>query len=587
MVSRWTLLCCSTLMAMSGGCSRVSESAPLGRQPSADVEASGEVSEHEERALVIVGELADLGFEIDLERLSIEVSDTEDCWADVDRQQDMFFPETYFTGFLALLECLGLNPTDVDAVELRALSVETLAQQMSAYYQADREALVFPRNRLNAFVEGMGQLDYLIAHELVHAYQDQQLGGLEQILSAGGRTREQVEIARCVIEGHGEIVAMALLQERQGASVEEISTETLDLAADLESIFVSSAALYDAGRRLVLDAFQRGGWDGVNRLYEERPSSTEQILHPEKRGKDLPWLPAPAPWRELWPDATVVHEDVLGELCFQTLLGSILPRSEGYAAATGWDGDRLLVLNTPAGEMFTHWRGVWDRDEDARQFAAGILSAGGHALSVNGRVVDAFFGPEDMVSALRNVLPLGEDAAGPEDLSAGASTAAAEAARYVEPARLEGDRWIRPDVGVSLAVPPGWSEQSLGGMSVLLAEGKNGGAGTGDNVTMIKLPNPLGDDLDTLEQLNRDQFESLPNAELISMEQVLVDGIVALQYEATGPFAGGREMLLRGLLIPRGQSQIVISVITASEGAERLAADAMAMLASVKFLDEE
>src|SRR5690606_2538846 len=79
------------------------------------------------------------------------------------------------------------------------------------------------------------------------------------------------------------------------------------------------------------------------RLWEQPPASTEQVLHPDRyiRG-DLPLtvrlLSGPP---EGWD---VVHEETLGELGVLTILAHAeLELERRLRAAEGWGGDRYLV----------------------------------------------------------------------------------------------------------------------------------------------------------------------------------------------------------------------------------------------------
>ena len=86
-----------------------------------------------------------------------------------------------------------------------------------------------------------------------------------------------------------------------------------------------------------------GGWKAVDEAYLSPPSSTEQIIHPEKyRSKldlpiiiDLGELKPGAAWKEL-------GRNVLGELQTSIMLGRAGPK-----AAAGWDGDRYAVFESP------------------------------------------------------------------------------------------------------------------------------------------------------------------------------------------------------------------------------------------------
>jgi hypothetical protein len=65
---------------------------------------------------------------------------------------------------------------------------------------------------------------------------------------------------------------------------------------------------------------------------------------------------------------TPVHEDNLGEFETRLLLFQ-LAKDQGLsvAGASGWDGDRYQVVNTPAGSALG-WVTVWDTPVDAVEF---------------------------------------------------------------------------------------------------------------------------------------------------------------------------------------------------------------------------
>ena len=118
-------------------------------------------------------------------------------------------------------------------------------------------------------------------------------------------------------------------------------------------------------------------------------------LHAGKFDRDFPVHVELPPWPDDAGEAEQIHDDVVGELAIERLL-----RERGYddakatRAAIGWDGDRLALWRTPSGEQVIIWRSVWDREEDADQFAGAIAPFSkdeprGFRIVRRGRIVDA------------------------------------------------------------------------------------------------------------------------------------------------------------------------------------------------------
>src|SRR6185436_5647853 len=96
------------------------------------------------------------------------------------------------------------------------------------------------------------------------------------------------------------------------------------------------------------------------------PVSTEQIIHPAAFfvNKDLPTRVTLG----TLSNATKVYENDLGE--FETrlfLFQQLNDQNEAVRGATGWDGDRYEVVNTPQGQGIV-WLTVWDSQVEAGEF---------------------------------------------------------------------------------------------------------------------------------------------------------------------------------------------------------------------------
>jgi hypothetical protein len=101
-------------------------------------------------------------------------------------------------------------------------------------------------------------------------------------------------------------------------------------------------------------------------IYNEMPVSTEQIIHPAAFfvAKDNPTTVGLG----TLANATKVYENDLGE--FETrlfLFQQLADQNEAVRGATGWDGDRYAVVNTPQGQGIV-WLTVWDSQVEAGEF---------------------------------------------------------------------------------------------------------------------------------------------------------------------------------------------------------------------------
>ena len=129
---------------------------------------------------------------------------------------------------------------------------------------------------------------------------------------------------------------------------------------------------YDQGMRFIGALEARGGLDEVDEAFVDLPTSTEQIIHPERYPNDAPTpVDVPDLSRELgpgWEDLDVMS---IGEAWLQIALGLRLDGSQADAAAAGWDGGTYRAWSNgtdTAVELST----AWDSARDAEEFAASM-----------------------------------------------------------------------------------------------------------------------------------------------------------------------------------------------------------------------
>ena len=128
---------------------------------------------------------------------------------------------------------------------------------------------------------------------------------------------------------------------------------------------------YLRGLLFVRAAKATGGWDEVSGLYRELPTSTEQVLWPERyfESRDEPTLLNLPDSRYLLDTGwRRVDENVLGELGFRTALRESGSESDAVDAAHGWDGDRYALYERGPGETTLVSVSIWDSEGDAAEF---------------------------------------------------------------------------------------------------------------------------------------------------------------------------------------------------------------------------
>lgn len=285
---------------------------------------------------------------------------------------DSEFPGDSLENLSLAYELFGLIP---DTIDVRRLLVDLLLEQAVGYYDPARDVL-FIREEAPAEL-----LDAVLAHELVHALQDQR-ADLDSLVDATPRNDARSAI-QAAIEGHATVAMFAFQLDRPVEQLPELGPEMAGAMAD-PSVFPRLAAAPAVVREPLLFAYL-GGARYVQRLWqlepdrpapmgEWLPESTEQLLHTEKllERRDSPTLveieePVGA-WR-------LKYAGDLGELelriYFEEHLGKVPLAAR---AAAGWDGDAYAVLVNGT-DWALVWYTAWDSEQDAVEFVDAYRTA--------------------------------------------------------------------------------------------------------------------------------------------------------------------------------------------------------------------
>ncbi len=358
-----------------------------------------------------------------------------------------------------VVEIRGLTPTApvapqvLDAVGLCALLRETMARENPTEYTAATERLykqlmlipqdasllrlyldlyagqvigVYDQYAKHLYVvagtgvtSALGQITY--AHEFTHALQDQAFD-LRKLQGAAKDQGDRSLAITSLVEGDAvlsmSLWAQAALTPQQLAEAAGATDPASAAALDAAPAILREPLLfaYNAGMRMAVSAYQNaGGYSGVDAMFATPPTTTEQVLHPDKLAAREPGQPVVLPLLRLGVDWKVTLEDTLGELQLDILLrdaGGVDP-VVSKAATAGWGGDRLALIEGPGGATGVVLDTAWDSAQDADEFAAALetlaakLRAAGRGASVeqsNGRVFLITGDSEGTAMALQGAL---------------------------------------------------------------------------------------------------------------------------------------------------------------------------------------
>ncbi len=287
-------------------------------------------------------------------------------------------PPDYVAANERLYKAFGLMPEDGS---LRSLFLDLIGSQVAGFYRPDEKALYVVSR--TGTINGADKITF--AHEYDHALQDANFDVFvdqEELLDETDHA-----LARAAVYEGDATLLMILwasdhLTAEEFAEVQEAGTDPASVAAleQTPAILVESLLFpYTAGQAFILPIQTGGGWSAVDALYDELPRSTEQILHPDKfRAGELPvavQLPATLA-ADMGPGWTEAGQDTFGEFQMGVWLReSGMRASDASAAAAGWGGDRLAVLNGPDGGWAVVMTSNWDTAADASAFADAAAEA--------------------------------------------------------------------------------------------------------------------------------------------------------------------------------------------------------------------
>ena len=291
---------------------------------------------------------------------------------------------------------LGLLPPDVD---LEALLADVLGEQILGYYDPEEGRLVVRDDVMRGLAVGRGdEARVVLVHELVHALQDQQL-------ELGARHDEERDsdpenAYHALVEGDATLAMLAYALEAEGVPVGQLTGTPGMLEAIFEEglasegggaldrapaiLRVTLTAPYFLGASFCAAAHRQGGWLAVDGVHRRIPTSTEQILHPEKYAayeRPVPVAIAPIAALEA-AGYTRAFEDTLGELELSVYFAQGTGADQDDRAAAGWGGDRVALYTHPEHPPVVVLVTAWDDPGEAAEAHAAAAAIAARSAGV-------------------------------------------------------------------------------------------------------------------------------------------------------------------------------------------------------------
>ena len=295
------------------------------------------------------------------------------------------FADEHTADLVRVYARLGLVP---DTIDLEPLFSRLLLEQIAGFYDPASDTLFVVEDISEDLVDGV------LVHEMVHALQDQYVD-LDSLVEATRHRNDPGMAVQAAVEGHATFVMYEwMLGQMMGRSVDLSRMPRLSESMDSDALAAAGFEMPELQqapaviREQLLFPYIAGldfiqvRWGGpagrVPPLGDALPTTTEQILHPQRWGG--PEVAAPVPLRfaadpgptDEWSEA---YSDGLGEADIRILLREFLgDRDRADAAARGWDGDVYRLLDGPGGEALV-WVSRWDSPAEATEFAAAVERA--------------------------------------------------------------------------------------------------------------------------------------------------------------------------------------------------------------------
>ncbi len=330
-------------------------SAPTG------AEAQAVLEEIEEQVIAIRGlEAADVG--------PAEIITREELGAELQELFDEEYPPEERERDNLSLRALGLLDADQDVAELQ---LELLGDQVLGFYDDIEKRMVVVSD---AGLDVEARITY--AHEYTHALQDAAFG-LDTLETDADGEDDRGLARTALIEGDATVTMLAwalahltpeeLMEIGSGAVVPDTTGIPAWMVNQLQFPYNEGSLWAGALTGDPLDP----DFAAIDEAFGDPPDSTEQIIDIAKwRDREVPVsVQMPDLAAALGSGWSEVDTTPIGEASIRIMLEYFgATREDAAAAASGWGGDRALIVTGPDGAFAVAWRLAWDSQADAAEF---------------------------------------------------------------------------------------------------------------------------------------------------------------------------------------------------------------------------
>lgn len=308
-------------------------------------------------------------------------------------------PPARLEGIADSYRLLGMVP---DSIDFGKLFLALYTEQIAGFYDPDSTTLFAVQGGNPA------ELRLVLAHELVHALQDQYLP-LDSILRDASDGDRQ-SAAQAILEGQATVASLRAIMP--GIDLEQSDAFWSTFRNQLRTARADTGVFGTAPmviRESLIFPYLAGGefirwfdrtYPGKEPYRSAMPRSTEQLLHPER------YVAHDEPVRVRFDGDTsgVIFDDTFGEFDVD-LLRAVVHRDTVLSTdpAQDWGGDRMRIYRTANGPAMV-WMTTWDSPAGADRFdqlVAHVAASAGDRLDHRKIVLDGHPAVEVVIAPTR------------------------------------------------------------------------------------------------------------------------------------------------------------------------------------------
>jgi hypothetical protein len=271
----------------------------------------------------------------------------------------------------AFFELMGLLDGNTDLSELL---VSLYAEQVAGFYDPDVGEIVVP-----AASDGFSAYQKVtMVHELIHALTDQHFDFNDEYeLRIDNGTGDEVSSILAMVEGDATYQQFVYFEGLDPAEAVEAATEILSFDSSVlddapQWIGMDLSFPYEHGLVFISAVVADGGLKGVDEVYQDPPTTTEQILEPRKYLRRE--VPTPInPVAVTLPGWEVHDDSAFGQWGVRLLLADTVTPGVATQAAAGWDNDSYRVL-VNGDDVAMAWSYLAESEQDAEDLVNALIT---------------------------------------------------------------------------------------------------------------------------------------------------------------------------------------------------------------------